>query len=398
MILFVDVLGLGITIPVLPLFAQNELHARPTQITLFASLYFAAQFIASPYLGRLSDRIGRRPVLILSQAGTFTALLTTGLAPGLAILYIARVIDGLTGGNFSVAQAYLSDVTDESKRAQGIGVAHASFSLGFIFGPAFGSLAAAYFGPRVPFFIAAGISALTVLLSYFLLPESLTPDRRKQELGARPNRAPSTRWELLRLPGVGLLMLIGFGSQVAFFSFQSIYVLWAERMLLPNASEQVVQQAVGGILTLVGVCGIITQLWLIGPLVKRLGEKSLVVWGNFARGMAWLLMATVPLIGVTVAVIPLLAVGGGVAVPASLALLTYASPPGQRGEVIGLSESVSGLGRILGPIIAGVAFERLGPQSPMTIAALLMGLTFVAALRLYRLPLERTPQASTAPG
>ena len=396
MILFVDVLGLGIIIPVLPLFAQNELHASPIQITLFASLYFTAQFVASPWLGQLSDRYGRRPVLILSQAGTFTALLMTGLAPSLIFLYLARTIDGLTGGNYSVAQAYLSDITDEKNRAQGIGVANAAFSLGFVFGPAFGSLAAALMGPRVPFFFAAGFSACTVLLSYFMLPESLPAERRRKEQADRGDRPKTSRWQILRLPGVGMLMLIGFGTQVAFFSFQSTYVLWAERVLFPGESVQYVQQAVGVILTLVGVFGIATQFWLIGPMVRRFGERPLVVWGNFARGLAWLAMAFLPLVWVTIAVLPLLSVGGGVALPATLALLTYASPPGQRGEVIGLFESVSGLGRILGPIIAGQAFERIAPDAPMAIAGGLMILTFVAALWLYRLPLERSSASPVA--
>src|SRR5688572_8950129 len=160
MIVFVDMLGVGITLPVLPLYAQSEFTATPTQITLMASIYFMAQFLATPRLGRLSDRMGRRPVLILSQAGTLLALLLSGSAMSLYVLYVARVIDGITGGNISVAQAYLSDITDERNRARGLGLVSAAFSAGFIFGPAFGALVAAQLGPRAPFFIAAGISAL----------------------------------------------------------------------------------------------------------------------------------------------------------------------------------------------------------------------------------------------
>src|SRR5574342_155544 len=171
MIVFVDVLGLGITIPVLPLFAKNQLHAEAWQITSLTSLYFAAQFFASPWLGRLSDRFGRRPVLIFSQAGTLLALLISGSAMSIAWLYLARLIDGLTGGNISVAQAYLSDITDEQNRARGLGTVNASFGLGFVFGPAFGSVVAANFGPRVPFFASAAVSLTTIVLSIFLLPE-----------------------------------------------------------------------------------------------------------------------------------------------------------------------------------------------------------------------------------
>ncbi|MEP7356907.1 MAG: MFS transporter, partial [Anaerolineales bacterium] len=164
MIVFVDVLGLGITLPVLPLYAQDVFGASATQITLLASVYFTAQFLASPRLGRLSDRVGRRPVLILSQAGTFVALLLSGAAFSLPLLYVARIIDGLTGGNISVAQAYLADITDTRNRARGLGLVSAAFGAGLIFGPAFGALVAAHYGPRVPFFIAAMVSAVTVTL------------------------------------------------------------------------------------------------------------------------------------------------------------------------------------------------------------------------------------------
>src|SRR3990170_1095755 len=162
MIVFVDVLGLGITIPVLPLFAQNQLGAEAAQITALTSVYFVAQFFASPWLGRLSDRFGRRPVLILSQGGTLAALLLTGFAPAIWLMYLARVIDGLTGGNITVAQAYLSDITDEHNRARGLGIVNAAFGLGFVFGPAFGGVAASFFGPRVPFFVAACVSLTTI--------------------------------------------------------------------------------------------------------------------------------------------------------------------------------------------------------------------------------------------
>jgi len=385
MIVFVDVLGLGITLPVLPLYAQNTFGATARQIALLSSAYFVAQFLASPWLGRLSDRVGRRPVLILSQTGTLAALLTSGLASGLFFLYVARIVDGLTGGNISVAQAYLSDITDEKNRASGLGVVNASFGTGFIIGPAFGALVAAHFGPRVPFFVAAGVSLLTILLSYFLLPESLTPERRKQDLARKAGRPSVSNLALLRLPGVTLIALIAFGTQFAFFSFQPTYVLWAERLLFPGRDAQFVQQAVGGILTFVGVCGVITQFWLVKPMVRRFGEKAMVAGGNAIRGLAWAVMAFVPSVMWVVLVTPLLAIGGGVAFPALIALLTYAAPPDQRGQVIGLTESVQGLGRILGPVVAGELFQRVSPGAPMMLSALVSVLTVAISAGLWQI-------------
>ncbi len=397
MIVFVDVLGLGITLPVLPLFAQNELGAAASQITALTSVFFSAQFLAAPLLGRLSDRVGRRPVLILSQAGTLTALLITGLAPAMIFLYGARVVDGLTGGNISVAQAYLSDITDEQHRARGLGIVNAAFGLGFVFGPAFGSLVASAYGPRVPFFIAACVSFTTILLSIFLLPESLPAERRKREQAAAAQSAARNQsLDLLRVPAVAIILFIAFGSQLSFFSFQPMYVLWAERMVFPGFSETYVQQAIGAILTFVGICGIVTQFWLVGPLVRRFGEKKLVIGGNLARAGAFGVMTLFPTLAAVVLVIPFLAIGGGVSLPALVALLTFAAPPGRRGQAIGLYQSAAAIGSILGPLLSGFLFEHVHPNASMAAAATIMGLTVLIGLNIFRLPIER-PVAGNVP-
>jgi len=388
MIVFVDVLGLGITIPVLPLFAQNEFGATALQITLLQSTYFLAQFIASPQLGRLSDRFGRRPVLLLSQSGTFTALLISGSAGALPFLYLARIIDGLTGGNISVAQAYLSDITDEKNRAQGIGVIAAAFSSGFLFGPAFGAFMAAQFGPRAPYFVAAGISLLTICLTYFMLPESLTPERR----AAMPRREGAKRrssLDLLRLRGVALLLLIAFGGQLGFFAFQSTYVLWSEKVLFVGYDTKFVQQAVGFILTYVGLAGIITQAFLVKPIVQRFGERAMVAGGLLTRSIAFALMAALPIIPLIVVTSPLISFGNGLVFPGLTALLTYLTPPDERGYAIGLSESVQGLGRISGPLVAGWLFDNVSHGSPMGFAALAGFLSMAVSLILWRIPIAK---------
>ncbi len=391
MIVFVDMLGLGIILPVLPLYAQNLFQASALQITLLQSAYFVAQFFAAPYLGRLSDRVGRRPVLILSQSGTLTAFLVSGLASALPFLYLARIVDGLTGGNISVAQAYLSDITDEHNRARGLGIVHAGFASGFIFGPAFGAFMAAQFGPRAPFFIAACVSLLTITLSIFLLPESLTPERRREVAARQAGRARLSNAGLLRLPGMALLMVVAFGGEFAFLNFQSIYVLWAEKILFAGRDPQFVQQAVGGILTFVGVCGIITQFWLVAPLVRRFGEKRMVAAGNLIRCFAWITMTLAPIVVLVVAVTPMLAVGNGVLMPALIALVTYTAPPDQRGQAIGLSGSIQGLGRVLGPVMGGLLFQYVHPSAPIVAATVIGLLTFAVTLGLR----TRQPQRAS---
>ncbi|HJW84700.1 MAG TPA: MFS transporter [Anaerolineae bacterium] len=396
MIVFVDVLGLGITLPVLPLFAQNQLGAEAWQITTLTSVFFTAQFFAAPVLGRLSDRLGRRPVLVLSQAGTFAALLITGLAPSMIVLYLARLVDGATGGNISVAQAYLSDITDERNRARGLGTVNAAFGLGFVFGPAFGSLIAASFGPRLPFFAAACVSLTTILLSIFLLPESLPPERRRLERSIASNGARGRNLDLLRAPAVAILLVVAFGSQFSFFTFQTTHVLWAEQLILPGQPDAVVQQTVGAALTFVGMVQIITQFWLVGPFARRFGDKKLAVGGNLARGIAFAAMAIAPTLAAWFSAIPLIAIGGGLALPALVALLTYAAPPGGRGQVIGLYQSFSALGSILGPLLAGFLFQAINPGAPVAAAAALMGVTVAIGLGLFRQPLAKPalPRAS----
>lgn len=394
MIVFVDVLGLGIIIPVMPLYAQNQLGATASQITLLTSIFFTAQFFAAPVLGRLSDRVGRRPVLILSQVGTLTSLLMNALAPTMALLYLSRVIDGLTGGNITVAQAYLSDVTDEKGRTKGLGLINAAFSAGFIFGPAFGGLLAAQFGPRVPFFAAALMSLGTILLSTFLLPESLPPERRKREHAAAHLTPRRSNLELLRIPSIALLLLVGFGTQFSFFSFQTVFVLWSEKMLFPAESQAFVTQAVAVILSLIGIVGLITQIWLVGPLVKRFGEINLTVGGNFLRAIAFGMLAAAPVLIVAVITIPLLAVGAGIALPSLVALLTFAAPPNARGGVIGLNQSANALGSILGPLLAGFLFDAVNPNAPMIAACLIMLITVLIGLNLYRFPLKNPASPS----
>ncbi len=384
MVVFVDALGFGITLPVLPLYMQGEFGATATQVAGIASFYFVAQFLAAPQVGRWSDHYGRRPLLIASQMITFISFLLSGLATSLPFLYFARAFAGLAGGNISVAQAYLSDVTEPTNRARSLGVINAGFSTGFVFGPAFGSFIAASFGPRVPFFIGAAVACITIALAYLLMPESLTPEKRQHDAALKATQPHVSRLALLRSPAILLIMVMAFGLQFAFFNFQSMYVLWAERVMLAGYELQQKQQIVGATYTFVGIVGIITQVFVVGFLVKRVGERAMVAGGSFMRAVAWSTMSFVPVLGVALLVIPLFAMGGGITQPALIALLTYSAPPGQRGQVIGLLEGVQSLGRISGPLVAGFLYERLDPSTPLLAAGLTSALVSVMALGLWR--------------
>ena len=184
MIVFVQLVGASMVNPILPLYAQSHFDMQPQSITLLLTAFFAAQFIAGPFIGRLSDNYGRLPVLIISQIGTVIAFVMIGLAESVAMLFFARILDGITGGNIIVAQAYITDIFPEEKRTQALGYIFAAFGLGFIVGPALGGILAGAFGPQIPFLLAAVAAFLTVLLTHYTLEETVTPEDRERNKNA----------------------------------------------------------------------------------------------------------------------------------------------------------------------------------------------------------------------
>jgi len=188
LIVFVNILGASLILPILPLYAQRQFQMSPQTIALLVSSFFAAQFIAGPYLGQLSDRYGRIPVLILSQIGTVISFVMLAFAPNTGWLFAARILDGITGGNIIVAQAYVTDVTPRQKRTESLGYIYAVFGLGFMFGPALGGVLAAAYGIRTPFLLAALAATGVVVMTWRLLDETLKPEQR---MAARQRRGGS---------------------------------------------------------------------------------------------------------------------------------------------------------------------------------------------------------------
>lgn len=252
LILFTNLLGSGVIIPILPLFAQGKFQGSVFQITLLATAFFAAQFLASPWLGRLSDRFGRRPVLLVSQMGTILSFImfiyarqlgglvdqlgfVLPMTGGMLILFLARILDGITGGNITIAQAYVSDVTDEEHRAQGLGMLQAAFGMGFILGPAFGGLLSRY-GVEAPFIGAAIITTGTLLLTFFTLVESLPPEARLSDHERHTNRLPIQA--VLRERPLALVFLIAFISSLAFSALPATFALYADYVLFAAQENQ----------------------------------------------------------------------------------------------------------------------------------------------------------------
>ncbi len=388
LIVFIGLVGFGIIIPILPLYAES-FKASPATVGMLLASYSLMQMLATPYLGALSDKYGRRPVLLLSQAGTILSFILLGLAGSLRTLFAARILDGISGGNVSTAQAYISDVTEERNRAKAFGLIGAAFGIGFIAGPAIGGFLARNGNYAAPAFAAAGISLVALILTFVMVPESLPPERRTEVRAPRVVDIAGFR-EAIRTGQLGLLLAIFFVFNFAQASFQSMFALFARARLGFGARET------GYVLAYIGLLGALLQGGAIGPVVKRFGERRLVQAGQAiaAAGLvasalvsSWLLLL--------LAVAPL-AIGLSLATPTLNSLLTRESPTEEYGRVLGLSQSVAALARVLGPLAAGFAFDYIGVPAPFLLAAALLLASSVAALSLRQRPLQTSPTAASA--
>ncbi len=382
-IVFVNMVGAAMILPVLPLYALGTFHLPESQITLIVSSFFVAQLFAGPVLGRLSDRYGRLPVLIVSQAGTVLSFIMIGLANSAWLLLVARVIDGITGGNIIVAQAYMTDVTPREKRTQTLGYIFAIFGLGFVVGPALGGVLSARFGPRIPFIIAAGLAGLTMLLTVLFLDESLSPEKRQTNRAYR-SAGLSIR-HLLRNKTLIRIFLIVFFAQFGLGVVQSTFALWGNAVVYAGYPESEVLRNIGLLLATVGLTQFLTQWALLPRLLRRITEPVLVLGGNLVRVSASLVfaIARAPLVAFVGSV--LFPLGLGVMNPTLQSMATEAVEDELRGGVLGVYQSVVSLAIIAGTGLGGTLF-MVAPAVPYWTAALVGLLALPPAVALIREP------------
>jgi DHA1 family tetracycline resistance protein-like MFS transporter len=305
LIVFIDLLGFSIILPLLPFYAES-FNATPTQIGFLVASYAAAQLVGAPLLGRLSDRFGRKPVLLISLTGTFIGFLILGFANSLWMLFLSRILDGFTGGNISVAQAYITDVTDESNRAKGLGLLGAAFGLGFIIGPAAGGLLSVY-GFALPAFVAAGFSMISILGVLFFLPESLTEEARADlEKQERQSFSLKNLWQALNRPRVGPILHVRFFYGLAFAIFQTIFPLYALYRFDLDA------RSTGFVLTYVGILVVFVQGFLVGWLASRYDEYRLIFLATVIMGLSLFTWAIVPNVAALLVVLAPLAFAAGI--------------------------------------------------------------------------------------
>jgi len=373
LVVFIDLLGFSLIIPLLPYYAQT-FNASDTVIGLLLASYAAAQLIGAPLLGRASDRFGRRPILLISIFGTFLGFLLFGFAESLTMLFASRILQGLTGGNLSVAQAYITDVTDAKSRNRGLGMIGAAFGLGFIIGPAVGGLLS-NISYSVPAFVASGLSFVNLLLIAFWLPESLTVDRRAQLTQRKPALSFSALLQALKHPLTGPLLITRFLYSLAFVILQSIFSLFA----LKRFNMSVV--ATDFVLTYVGVISVITQAWLVGKLSQRFRDTILIESGLLLLALGLLVWAFAPNIPILVFSVTPIALAGGMLNTIVPSALTKTVEPQEVGGILGLSTSVESATRVVSPLLGGFLLERISYWAPGVLGAVLLFISFAYVLR-----------------
>ncbi len=364
---FVDVLGFSLILPLLPYYAST-FGATPQIVGLLLGTNALAQLIGAPILGRLSDRFGRRPLLLLSLAGTVVGFLLLATARSLEMMFLSRVVDGLLGGDISLAQAYISDITDGKERTRGFGLLGAAFGLGFIFGPALGGTLAADGVYARPTFVAAGLSLLNLIGVLFWLPESL-PEEERARRAREPRAAFSLRvlWDTLRLPCVGPLLQTQLFFSLAFTTFETIFALFAQARLKLDA------RATSYVLTYVGVLVVLVQGVGIRLLVRRFSDKQLVFGGSALLALSLLGWALVPSLPWLLVVLAPLALAAGTLRVAVNSALTRSVWPEELGGTLGLSASLGSLSRIVSPTVGGFLLGQVGTAAPGLLGAALMG-------------------------
>ncbi len=391
LVVFIDLLGFSLILPLLPYYAETFSANQTTTGILIAS-YALMQLIGAPILGRLSDRFGRRPVLLLSVFGTFLGFLLLGFANALWMLFASRILDGLTGGNLSVAQAYISDVTDEKSRSKGLGMIGAAFGLGFIIGPVTGGLLSQW-GYAVPAFAAAVISLINLILIYAWLPESLTAEKRSQMTEKRPAFSFGALLVAFQRPFTGSILITRFFFGLAFAIFQTIFSLYA------LAKFNLTARDTGFVLTYVGVLSVIVQGFLVGRLTSRYREDLLITASVVLMGISLIGWALAPSVLWLYIILTPTALSGGLLNTLLSSTLTKAVAPQEIGGILGLSAAVESSTRIIAPILGGVLLQQIGTWAPGIFGAVVMaGVSVYVFATIYNHPIVATfKQKKAAP-
>ncbi len=390
LIVFIDLIGFGIVIPILPLYAEAY-GPSPVMFGLLMASFSLMQFFFAPVLGRLSDRVGRRPVLVVSLLGSAAGYVLFGFAGSFAMLLVSRIVDGISGGNISTAQAVIADITAPEDRAKGMGLIGAAFGLGFILGPAVGGLLVAV-RPWLPGVAAAVASLVAMVLVLVLLPETLD-----QEAKSHARRTPLNLHALARTlshPFLGLCLVIIFLVIFAFSNFEATFAQFLDFKF------ELSKRSISFLFVYAGALAALIQGGLVGRLAKRFGESRLVAVGAFLSFLSLGLLPYMSSLPAVMGVLALLALGQGITTPSLSSLTSKLVERDEYGGVMGVYQSLSSLGRIIGPFWGEVVYGALGFAWPYRTGSLFMLIAAVVGVVLLvrlggRLPQDADGTAGT---
>ncbi len=392
-IAFVDMVGFMLVLPLLPFYAL-KLHATPFQIGLIYSAFSIAQIMSAPVWGRVSDRYGRRPSLLVGLFASAAAYIVFGFADSLWLLFASRFVQGAGGGTTGVAQAYVADTVEPSQRARALGWLSSATAAAMVIGPIIGTLGGRM-GRHAPGLIAAALCLANAAFAFYWLPES----RKKDGLGAHPAAGKSLwepAWQAIRHPtgaSARLLWIYGVGM-LAFSSLTAVLPLYL------NAEFHITEKTFGYFLTYFGVMSIIMRIILLGPIVERVGELWTMRLGCLSLVIGCAAYPLVPDLWILAAfVMPLVPIGTALLFPSTTSLLSGRTPSRELGTVMGVAQTFAGLARVAAPLIATAAFQRLGHAAPFFIAGGIVALVGLLAFRVEVQPptLKTAPAPAPAP-
>lgn len=380
LVVVIDLIGFGIIIPLLPFFAEH-FQASPFEVGMLLAIYSLTQFVAAPFWGRLSDRIGRRPVILVSLVGAILTYIWLGFAEDLWVLFVARAASGFMAGNISAAFAYAADVTTRENRAKGMGLIGAAFGLGFIIGPAIGGILAgsdpANADFQSPAFAAAGLSTIALVMGLFTLKESLSPEIIKR-IASTPKTTRSKQFrQAFTHPQIRLLLILSFLSIFAFSGIEATFALWSRRQFGWGPEQN------GYLFALIGLLNVAMQGGFIGRLAKRFGETNLLLQGAVSLAVGIVLIPFATNLWFLVVVMMVATYGFSLISPALNSLISLQTSDDEQGSMMGVTRSATTLARVAGPAWAGLLFSLLGKDWPYYGGACVMLVVIVLVLAAF---------------
>ncbi|WP_443749771.1 MFS transporter [Asticcacaulis solisilvae] len=383
-VVFVNLVGFGIVVPLMPFFAQSLSAApfavtAPWMVTLMFATYSLGQFFAEPFCGRLSDRIGRKPILLVTTALSMAFYVCLALTHNIWLAILIRFFSGLASGNISTIQGYVSDVSKPEQRTARLGLIGAAFSLGFVIGPFIGGVltneASSARPFELPLFVAAGMSAVAALGVLFFVKESR---QRTATAQAQPDLI-KTAIEGFRTPAIRNVIIASLGYMAAFAGLEATFAMWTRVRYNWHAHN------VGTIFLFIGVTAAIMQTVIMRPLVRRWGEARVLAAGLFFFGLSFVLQSINHMSWLITPIVMLGTMGQAVIFVSICAIISHATPPDRQGAMLGLNMSTGAVARVTGPVVAGFLFSAVGPEAPLWMGALLTMPAALLALKVGRL-------------